>query len=157
MTTQSLSSLGAKTFTITTQPYYDSCSQCYKNILMVNLEPQGPLKQFVRRVKLNPLSSSYSRFRSSTSINPCNDGFPTCGLALGAIFADGCCNNNGQQLLTPNEVPDLLTYLLSHGYQLETQITNMMNQSSVKLTNRKWMFTVTYYGDGAEPNITYMR
>jgi hypothetical protein len=32
----------------------------------------------------------------------------------------------------------------------------MLNQSELKLSNRKLGFTVTYYG-GNQPNITYMR
>jgi transketolase N-terminal domain/subunit len=51
---------------------------------------------------------------------------------------------------------DLITFLISNGYQIETQITNMLNQSDIKLSNRKLGFTVTYYG-GSQPNITYMR
>ena len=47
---------GAKTFTITSQPYYDQYNKCYKNIMMLNIEPQGPLRQFVRRLRLPRLS-----------------------------------------------------------------------------------------------------
>ena len=45
---------GVKTFTITSQPFYDQYNECYKNILMVNLEPQGPIRKFVRRITLKP-------------------------------------------------------------------------------------------------------
>ena len=48
-----------RTFTITTQPYLDNCAynnQCYKNILMTNVIPDGPLNKFVRRINLKPLS-----------------------------------------------------------------------------------------------------
>jgi hypothetical protein len=58
--------------------------------------------------------------------------------------------------MTPNEMPDLITFLLGNGYQIETQLTNMLNQSDVKLTNQKTALIVTYYG-GTSPNITYMR
>ena len=58
--------------------------------------------------------------------------------------------------MTPDEIPDLITFLISNGYQIETQITNMLNQSDIKLTNRKLAFTVTYYGAN-QPKITYMR
>jgi transketolase N-terminal domain/subunit len=58
--------------------------------------------------------------------------------------------------MTPDEIPDLITFLIGNGYQIETQITNMLNQSELKLSNRKLGFTVTYYG-GNQPNITYMR
>jgi hypothetical protein len=33
----------------------------------------------------------------------------------------------------------------------------MLNQSEVKLTNRKLVFNVTYYGEGNQPNIVYIR
>jgi hypothetical protein len=58
--------------------------------------------------------------------------------------------------MTPDEIPDLITFLIGNGYQIETQITNMLNQSEIKLSNKKLCFTVSYYG-GSQPNITYMR
>jgi hypothetical protein len=134
---------GMKTFTITSQSYYEQYNQCYKNILMVNVEPQGPLRRFVRRIKLPKLSPFQVE-------GPCNP-IQKCGLALQGI--NYSCNNT---LMTPNEIPDLITFLLSNGYQIETQLTNMLNQSEIKLTDRKVAFTVTYYGAN-QPNIMYMR
>ena len=58
--------------------------------------------------------------------------------------------------MTPDEIPDLITFLTGNNYQIETQITNMLNQSDIKLSNRKLAFTVTYY-DTTQPNITYFR
>ena len=146
---------GAKTFTITSQPYYDQYNQCYKNIMMVNLEPQGPLKQLVRQLKL-PKLSPFQRE------GPCNP-IQQCGLAIQSLnsynpYASGCCNknNSGCNLMTPNEIPDLITFLQSQGYQIETQITNMLNQSEIKLTDKRLAFTATYYGTN-QPNIMYMR
>lgn len=148
---------GIKTFTITSQPFYDQYNQCYKNIIMVNAEPRGPIRRIVRRIKL-PRLSPFQRE------GPCNP-IPKCGLALqslrgteyGSIQYTGCCKlNSGCDLMTPDEIPDLITFLLGNGYQIETQITNMLNQSEIKLSNRKLAFTVTYYGT-SQPNITYMR
>ena len=145
--------LGIKTFTITSMPYYDQYNQCYTNIMMVNAEPQGPLKTLVRRLQLPRLSP----FQRDAPCNP----IPKCALAIRSLFngyyGGGCCKkNSGCDLMSPNEMPDLITFLLGNGYQLETQITNMLNQSSVKLTDRRVVFAVTYYGEG-QPNITYMR
>ena len=143
---------GFKTFTITSQPFYDQYNQCYKNILMVNLEPCGPLRRFVRRIKLPKLSP----FQRESPCNP----IPQCGLALQSLRSEGfnssCCKNSGCNVMTPDEIPDLITFLIGNGYQIETQITNMLNQSELKLSNRKLGFTVTYYGTN-QPNITYMR
>jgi hypothetical protein len=142
---------GAKTFTITSQPFYDQYNQCYKNILMVNVEPRGPIRRIVRRIKL-PRLSPFQRE------GPCNP-IPKCGLALQSLneYQLGCCKtNSGCNLMTPDEIPDLVTFLIGNGYQIETQITNMLNQSELKLSNKKLGFTVTYY-DTNQPNITYIR
>lgn len=132
---------GAKTFTITSQPFYDQYNQCYKNILLVNTEPCGPIRRIVRRIRL-PRLSPFQRE------GPCNP-IPKCGLALQSL-------NSGCNLMTPDEIPELITFLLGNGYQIETQITNMLNQSEIKLSNKKISFVVTYYATN-QPNITYMR
>jgi hypothetical protein len=136
---------GVKTFTITSQPFYDQYNECYKNIIMVNLEPQGPIRQIVRRIKL-PKLSPYT-----------NQCYKICGFALQSLHGinyrvNSCCN-----LMTPDEIPDLITFLTQHNYQIETQITNMLNQSEIKLSDKKIGFIVTYYEPNQQPNITYMR
>ena len=138
---------GIKTFTITSQPFYEQYNQCYQNIMMVNVEPQGPLRKFVRRIKI-PKLSPFQRE------GPCNP-IQKCGLALQCINYSGC-NKSGYNLMSPNEIPDLVSFLFANGYQIETQLTNMLNQSEIKLTDKKFAFTVTYYGAN-QPNIMYMR
>jgi hypothetical protein len=140
---------GITTFTITSQPFYDQYNQCYKNIMMVNAEPQGPLSRLVRRVVL-PRLSPFQRE------GPCNP-IQKCGLTLQSL-STGCCNkyNSGCNLMTPDEIPDLISFLQANGYQIETQITNMLSQSEIKLSNKRLAFTVTYYGSN-QPNIVYMR
>ena len=145
---------GVNTFTITSQPFYDQYNQCYKNIMMVNVEPSGPLRKNIRRIKL-PKLSPFQRE------GPCNP-IPQCGLAIQNLHGTqytgtrGCKLNFGCNLMTPNELPELIAFLISNNYQIETQLTNMLNQSDVKLTNRKLSFIVTYYGTN-QPNTTYIR
>ena len=114
--------------------------------MMLNVEPQGPLRRLVRRIKLPKLSPFQVE-------GPCNP-IQKCGLALQGI--NYSCNKSGCDLMTPNEIHDLITFLLSNGYQIETQLTNMLNQSEIKLTDKRLAFTVTYYGAN-QPNIMYMR
>jgi hypothetical protein len=144
------------TFSITSHTYYDQYNQNYKNILMVNIDPPGPLRSHVRPLRL-PRLSPFSRNQQNNYIG--------CGLAivsLRSFFESNSfipINNIGKygfDLMTPDEIPYLITFLESNGYQIETQITNMLNQSEVKLTNRKLVFNVTYYGEN-KPNIVYMR
>jgi hypothetical protein len=139
---------GVKTFTITSQPFYDQYNECYKNIIMVNLEPQGPIRKIIRRIKL-PKLSPYN-----------NQCYKICGFALQSLHGinyrrsniNSCCN-----LMTPDEIPDLISFLTGNNYQIETQITNMLNQSEIKLSDKKIGFIVTYYEPNQQPNITYMR
>lgn len=152
--------IGMKTFTVTSQPYYEEYSRCYKNILMVNWVPDGPLKHHIQRLKLPHLSP----FQKESSCNP----IPTCGLAIrslrelglglnyGARPFSGGCYKSGCDLMTPDEIPNLIAFLQSNGYQIESQITQMLNQSEVKFSNQKLVFNVTYYGANP-PNIVYMR
>ena len=133
-----------RTFTITSNPYYDRYSKQYQNILMVNIIPDGPLGAFVRQIQLPRLykeATSYSRI----------DG---CGLAITNHLLNKFSKNG---LLTPNEIPDLYSFLTSNGYQIDTQLTNMMNQSQVKLTPGKQIVcSATYFGSN-QPNIVYMK
>jgi hypothetical protein len=126
------------------QTYYDQYNQCYKNILTVNIMPPGPIKKIIRRIKFPKLSYS-------SHFNDCCNPINNCGLAFTSLNYGNCCD-----LMTPNEIPELIAFLLANGYQIETQITNMLNNSTLKISNKKLAFTVTYY-ENTQPNITYMR
>jgi hypothetical protein len=135
-----------RTFTITSSPYYDRCSQQYQNILMLNIEPEGPLRLFVRRLQLPRLTP----FQTEKSEE-------TCGLVLTNFLNNQNQNRNRNGLMTPNDIPDLYSFLTANGYQIDTQLTNMMNQSQVKLTPGKQIVCLaTYFGD-KQPNIVYMK
>ena len=146
-----------KTFTITSQPYYNQYQQQYRNILTVNIEPPGPLRRFVRRLRMPNLSPFYGYgSRNGYNNNHCSLAILSLRTMLYPNNQIAFYNNCGVELMSPDEIPDLISYLEANGYQIETQITNMLNQSQVKFENSKLAFTVTYYGKN-QPNITYMR
>jgi hypothetical protein len=142
------------TFTITSQPYYNECLQQYQNILCTNIEPKGPLRHFVRRLRMPNL------YRNVYS----NRQYRECCLALvnflhiGGVYPyrsisytnNQCCGYN--ELMSPDEIPGLVSFLLANGYQIETQITNVLS----RLTNSQVSITVTYYGD-KPVSIVYQR
>ena len=132
-------------FSIFSQPYYDRFSQCYKNILVVNCVPNGPIKNYVQNINLPKLSE----YQYDTNCNR----LPKCCLALKNInFGDCHCD-----LMTPNELPNLISFLLSNGYQIETQISNMLNNSPVKQNlYNTFVLSATYFPN-QQPNINYMR
>jgi hypothetical protein len=143
----------SKTFTVTSQPFYDEYTTCYKNILMVNILPVGPLKKFVRRIRMPRLSTLHTDSFYNGNGNCNGNGLQNCGLAI-INFLNGF--NNCNNLMTPDQIPDLISWLLANGYQIDTQITNMLNQSELKVNNKRLAFTATYFGAN-QPNIVYMR
>jgi hypothetical protein len=148
-----------RTFTIISSPYYDRNCQQYQNILMVNTVPEGPLGAFIRKIQIPRLH------REATSYS----SIEGCGLAITNPFLshpfnnvyNSFSNNNNNNckngLMTPNEIPDLYSFLTSNGYQIETQLTNMMNQSGVKITPGKQIVCMATYYDSKQPNIVYMK
>lgn len=108
------------TISLFSQPYYNPYSQCYYNILTLNLPPKGPLLKLTRRVFFYPLSP----FKFP---NECGR-IKTCGLGLRTLRNRNACSD----LMTVDEIPDLFSYLMSNGYKIDTSITKMLNQSSIR-------------------------
>lgn len=134
----------SKTISLFSQPYLDTYNQCYKNIVVINLIPQGPLAQYVKLVKFPPLSE----FKQS---GPCSL-LKQCGYAL--LSFNSCeysCSSNkfGNDLMVVDEVPNLISYLVSNGYSVDTSITKMFNNSDIRFdTNigNKLICFITYNG-----------
>lgn len=141
-TPPSSSSLESKTVSLFSQPYLDTYNQCYKNIVVVNLKPQGPLGDLVRFVKFPPLSE----FKQPGPCSPLKD----CGYAIMSL--GGCstgCGKSGEDLMVVDEVPNLISYLVSNGYKVDTSITKMFNTSEIRFdTNigNKLICFITYQG-----------
>jgi hypothetical protein len=67
----------------------------------------------------------------------CSNKSPLCGLAIGRGFLDvnngyNGYNGCGSGLMNVDEVPDLFSFLLSHGYKIDTSLTKMMNSGEVR-------------------------
>ena len=129
----------AKTVTLFSQPFLDTYNQCYKNIVTINLIPQGPLAQFVRKVQFPPLS----QFKQP---GPCSR-INNCGLALTGLNNMG--NKGCSGFMVVDEVPNLLSFLMSNGYSINTSITKMLNTSDIRFETEnanKLICVVTYNG-----------
>lgn len=130
----------AKTVCLFSQPYLDTYNQCYKNIVILNLKPQGPLANLVRYVKFPPLSEFKQTGTCSVS--------KRYGYAL--ISLETCnagCGKYGSHLMEVDEVPSLISYLSSNNYTIDTNITKMFNQSDICFdtnTGNKLICFITY-------------
>lgn len=111
------------TYTLTSQPYYDYRNQCYRNILVLNKSPIGPLNNIVKRVNTPKLSD----FNELTYNNGCCNE-RKCIYAI-------CDIENKQDFMCVDDISNLFEFLINHDYQIDTSITKIFQKSSVKLTN----------------------
>jgi predicted lipase len=125
-------------YMISTQVYLDPYDQQYRNIVIINLMPEGPLKRFVRRAQM-PLLSPFSS-SSSSSYSQRN----TCVFALTNLRGRFSRDN----FMCDTEIPDLFSFLMSNGYKIDTSLTKMMNSSDFRLNNNKIICFITYVGIG---------
>jgi hypothetical protein len=120
------------TISLFSQPYYDPCSQCYLNIITMNLPPRGPLFKITRRVKLYPLSQ-FKEPGNCTRLQSCGLGLLSLRFLDSFVgYNNNRCSYSCSHLMTVDEIPDLFSFLLSNGYTIDTSITKMMNQSSIR-------------------------
>ena len=105
-----------KLYLLKSIPYYNSLYQEYTNILVLNKEPDGPLKAMTKRIHLNKLSP----FKMKSNICGQSD----CVLALK--------NLNSCDLMCVDELPDLFEYLINNGYAIDTSVTKVLQKTSVK-------------------------
>ena len=130
----------SKTCMLSTKVFLDTFNQCYKNIIVINLPPEGPLGKIVGRLKMPPLSPF-------NVPGPCCNriGYKDCSLALFSLQGcNGIGNGRGNCLMNDDEIPDLFSFLLSNGYKIDTSLTKMMNQSEVKINDNKILCFITY-------------
>ena len=135
----------AKTISLFSQPYLDTYNQCYKNIVVVNLKPQGPLGDLVKFVKFPPLSE----FKQPGPCSPLKD----CGYAIMSLYGYyagcGASKTGCSELMVVDEIPNLISYLVSNCYSVDTNITKMFNTSDISFdtnTGNKLICFVTYNG-----------
>lgn len=117
-------------YTLTVQAYYDKCLQNYTNIIRINRIPDGPLKFLVRKIKLYPVSSfDYNSYNYNNYENQC---------------AFALISFNRDKYMSPNEIPDLFSFLSMNGYKIDTSITKMMNTGDVRIDNQNILCFFSY-------------
>ena len=107
---------------------YDNCN-AYKNIVTINLFPEGPLSRLVRVVKNRPLSEFQGCQQQSYSNN--------CLLAFVSL-------RDPSRLMDVNDVPDLCSFLTDNGYRIDTRVTQMFNTGDIRFDNKQILFFVNY-------------
>ena len=115
----------SKNCMLSTRVYLDNYNQSYKNIIVINLIPEGPLKSFVRRFQMPKLSPfEYHQGSCVFALK----SFRTCGI------------------MCDEEIPDLFSFLAANNYKINTSLTKMMNTSPIKLENNTILCFIEYIG-----------
>ena len=106
-------------YTLTASIYLDNFDKNYKKIITINNQPAGPLSTYVKKINLPTVSP----FKSPNLSSCCN-----CNYAIYKI-------SNTSELMTPDDIPELFSFLVANSYTIDTSITQMMQTSNVKMDN----------------------
>lgn len=111
-------------FQIMQTTYLHPSTHVYDKILVIDRDPTGPLKEMVTRIsrpKLSPFQT-VDRQMYCSCIN---------------AFTSLKCRGN---LMTINELPQLLSYLLSNGYIIDTALSKLIGNSTMESGDRSVAF-----------------
>ena len=124
------------------QPFYDNLIKEYTHIIVINCEPVGPLKNYIRKTVF-PKLSTFEGFGSR--INKCVYAIKNIdgGCSNGGCSNGGC--NNVNDLLTIDNLDSLVIFLMENGYIINKDISEIMNNEKINVNNgKKLLFYVNY-------------
>jgi hypothetical protein len=114
-------------YTLSIEPYLNTFTKQYENIIVIDKMPKGPLAELVSHVKsprLSPFTEPHT--------NNC------CKYAIRRHY------NRENNFLTSDDVPSLLSYLSTNGYTINTEITKIVQKTNL---NKKKFVCVFYYSE----------
>jgi hypothetical protein len=107
---------------IKSQPYYDYKLNCYYSVLSLNKKPTNPLlSKHVIRIQ-NPKLSPFEEYDKASPREQCLYVIKKTLLEE----TDGYISSNYIDYLTFDDYPHLLDYLIDNGIQVNTEISNML-------------------------------
>tara|TARA_Y100000816_G_C26092550_1_gene577590 strand:+ start:1891 stop:2247 length:357 start_codon:yes stop_codon:yes gene_type:complete len=108
-------------YTLKVIPYLDEYNKEYKQIITINSLPNGELLNYVKKVNL-PRLSPFKKNNGCCSSKCCS--YVLCDL------------NNTSQFMCIDEIPSLFTFLYENNYSINTDLTKLMTDSDVKLSDK---------------------
>ncbi len=103
-------------YMLASESYLDKINKTYKKIITISQKPTGTLATIVKQIRPERLSTY--------SVKPLS-----CIFALKSL-------NNLNELMEPDEIPQLFCYLTENGYTIDTAMTTMMNESNIYFENK---------------------
>ena len=119
-------------FTAYLEPILDSYSQTYINVITLSGMPEGPLGQMVKLISLKKLSPFMDMPSNTTFRNSIGFG---CTYVLMKYPKQnfGSTIKCADAYMTADDIPAFFSYLRSHRYQIDTDLTKMMNKSRAQM------------------------
>jgi hypothetical protein len=113
------------TYAIYSQPYFDTKTQSYRNIITINILPNGPFASLVTRVNF-------------ASLSPYKERDSSCGFAVISI-------KNKRELMPIDELPMLFSFLMTNGYTIDTSLTKMLHISDIQMKSSNNLISFILY------------
>lgn len=122
-------------FTLYLEPVLNTYYKTYQNIITVNIMPTGPLEQMVSTIstaKLSPFHQS-GVFSAPTIGRGSNCTFVL--LRYPKSQCGGRCSSlkNVDYFMGADDIPSVISYLQSNGYDIDTDITKMLYKSRINI------------------------
>ena len=113
------------------EPFLNSYTQNYQNIITFSNMPHGPLSNMVSMIS-SPKLSSFQYLNNGNNGNNVNN----CIYVLLRYPKNNCgggngCLKNPDFFMGSDDIPSIFGYLRTNGYSIDTEITKMMNKSRV--------------------------
>jgi hypothetical protein len=118
-------------YTLTIEPFLNTYSKQYQNIIMIDKMPEGPLSHLISH--FNP--PKLSPFR----VNFDDNNYNCCKYAIRRHY--NTTGNKDNLYLTVDDIPSVLAYLSTNGYIIDTQITKLIQKTNY---NKKLICVFTY-------------
>lgn len=122
-----------QTYTLSIEPYLNTYSKQYQNIITIDKMPLGPLSQMVSHYS----SPKLSPFQVSD-----NNNINCCKYAIRRHYHSNASRDD--YFLTADDVPSLLAYLTANGYIIDSGITKIVQKANISFLNKKMVCIVTY-------------
>jgi hypothetical protein len=106
-------------FSLTSRPFYDSARQCYIKVIAVSPAPTGALTSITKRV-------TFERLSPFEQPGAC-ERYEPCGYVL-------LNPNNTTEYAVLDDLAAIITWCSMNTYSVDTSITNMLNNSQVRMT-----------------------
>ena len=114
-------------YTLSLEPYLNTYSQQYQNIITIDKMPLGPLSQLVSHY-ISPKLSPFQRVE-----NNC------CKYAIRRNYSGKAIRDD--YFLTAEDVPSLLSYVNTNGYTIDANTTKIVQKAGI---NKKMVCIFTY-------------